>query len=98
VQPSAQRAAARPTRTGRLHDAACSSAIRELGSSLFLYTTDPMLMAGCCSFYEGGNTGKTAAFILVGDVPARAGYRRRHVLSPSAARNASVGRRGGMRA
>jgi iron(III) transport system permease protein len=41
-------------------------AIRELGSSLFLYTTDTMVMAVLLlDYYEGGNTGKTAAFSLV---------------------------------
>ena len=41
-------------------------AIRELGSSLFLYTSDTTVMAVLLlDFYEGGNTGKTAAFSLV---------------------------------
>jgi iron(III) transport system permease protein len=41
-------------------------AIRELGSSLFLYSTDTMVMAVLLlDYYEGGNTGKTAAFSLV---------------------------------
>jgi iron(III) transport system permease protein len=41
-------------------------AIRELGSSLFLYTSDTMVMAVLLlDYYEGGNTGKTAAFSLV---------------------------------
>jgi iron(III) transport system permease protein len=41
-------------------------AIRELGSSLFLYTSDTTVMAVLLlDYYEGGNTGKTAAFSLV---------------------------------
>ena len=41
-------------------------AIRELGSSLFLYTSDTMVMAVLLlDYYEGGNMGKTAAFSLV---------------------------------
>ena len=41
-------------------------AIRELGSSLFLYTSDTMVMAVLLlDYYEGGNTGNTAAFSLV---------------------------------
>src|SRR5947207_6960329 len=41
-------------------------AIRELGSSLFLYTSNTMAMAVLLlDYYEGGNTGKTAAFSLV---------------------------------
>ena len=40
--------------------------IRELGSSLFLYTSDTTVMAVLLlDYYEGGNTGKTAAFSLV---------------------------------
>lgn len=41
-------------------------AIRELGSSLFLYTSDTTVMAVLLlDYYEGGNIGKTAAFSLV---------------------------------
>src|SRR5258707_11036483 len=41
-------------------------AIRELGSSLFLYTSDTTVMAVLLlDYYEGGNLGKTAAFSLV---------------------------------
>jgi iron(III) transport system permease protein len=41
-------------------------AIRELGSSLFLYTTNTMVMSVLLlDYYEGGNLGKTAAFSLV---------------------------------
>ena len=40
--------------------------IRELGSSLFLYTSDtPVMAVLLLDYYEGGNTGKTAAFSLV---------------------------------
>src|SRR5712672_2857029 len=41
-------------------------AIRELGSSLFLYTTNTMVMSVLLlDYFEGGNVGKTAAFSLV---------------------------------
>jgi iron(III) transport system permease protein len=41
-------------------------AIRELGSSLFLYTSNTMVMAVLLlDYYEGGNLGVTAAFSLV---------------------------------
>jgi iron(III) transport system permease protein len=41
-------------------------AIRELGSSLFLYTSNSMVMSVLLlDYYEGGNVGKTAAFSLV---------------------------------
>jgi iron(III) transport system permease protein len=41
-------------------------AIRELGSSLFLYSSGTMVMAvQLLNFYEGGNLGLTAAFSLV---------------------------------
>jgi iron(III) transport system permease protein len=41
-------------------------AIRELGSSLFLYTSNTMVMSVLLlDYYEGGNIGKTAAFSLV---------------------------------
>jgi iron(III) transport system permease protein len=41
-------------------------AIRELGSSLFLYTSHTMVMAVLLlDYYEGGNVGITAAFSLV---------------------------------
>jgi iron(III) transport system permease protein len=41
-------------------------AIRELGSSLFLYTSDTTVMSVLLlDYYEGGNIGKTAAFSLV---------------------------------
>src|SRR5262249_55460020 len=41
-------------------------AIRELGSSLFLYTSNTMVMSVLLlDYYEGGYVGKTAAFSLV---------------------------------
>jgi iron(III) transport system permease protein len=41
-------------------------AVRELGSSLFLYTSKTTVMAVLLlDYYEGGNIGKTAAFSLV---------------------------------
>jgi iron(III) transport system permease protein len=41
-------------------------AIRELGSSLFLYTSNTMVMAVLLlDYYEGGNVGITAAFSLI---------------------------------
>jgi iron(III) transport system permease protein len=41
-------------------------AVRELGSSLFLYTSNTMVMSVLLlDYYEGGNIGKTAAFSLV---------------------------------
>jgi iron(III) transport system permease protein len=41
-------------------------AIRELGSSLFLYTSNTMVMSVLLlDYYEGGNIGKTAAFSIV---------------------------------
>src|SRR5882724_9737623 len=41
-------------------------AIRELGSSLFLYTSTTMVMAVLLlDYYEGGNVGVTAAFSLI---------------------------------
>ena len=40
--------------------------IRELGSSLFLYTSNTMVMAVLLlDYYEGGNVGITAAFSLI---------------------------------
>lgn len=41
-------------------------AVRELGSSLFLYTSESMVMAVLLlDYYEGGNVGITAAFSIV---------------------------------
>src|SRR4029078_1536988 len=45
-------------------------AIRELGSSLFLYTSETMVMPVLLlDYYEGGNVGITAAFSLVQTFP-----------------------------
>src|SRR3981189_3261655 len=44
----------------------CMLAIRELGSSLFLYTSNTLVMSVLLlDYYVGGNLGKTAAFSLV---------------------------------
>ncbi|MGE0719488.1 MAG: ABC transporter permease, partial [Alphaproteobacteria bacterium] len=44
-------------------------AIRELGSSLFLFTNDTIVMAVLLlDFYEGGNAGTTASFSVVQSV------------------------------
>ena len=60
-------------------------AIRELGSSLFLYTSNTMVMAVLLlDYYEGGNVGITAAFSLV--QMAAAGRRDRHRQSAFARR------------
>ena len=68
--------------------------IRELGSSLFLYTSDTTVMAVLLlDYYEGGNIGKTAAFSLVQTLllAVLIGFSNR--LS-SAATQTSVGRAG----
>ena len=68
--------------------------IRELGSSLFLYSSDTMVMAVLLlDYYEGGNIGKTAAFSLVQTLllAVLIGFSNR--LS-SAATQTSVGRAG----
>ena len=68
--------------------------IRELGSSLFLYSSDTMVMAVLLlDYYEGGNIGKTAAFSLVQTalLAVLIGFSNR--LS-SAATQSSVGRAG----
>ena len=67
-------------------------AIRELGSSLFLYTSNTMVMAVLLlDYYEGGNTGKTAAFslvqtvllaVLIGVAQLAVARRRRHRRRP----------------
>ena len=55
-------------------------AIRELGSSLFLYTSNTMVMSVLLlDYYEGGNLGKTAAFSLVQTGSARRSHRRREL-------------------
>ena len=69
-------------------------AIRELGSSLFLYTSDTTVMSVLLlDYYEGGNIGKTAAFSLVQTVLLGALIGVANWLS-SGASQASVGRTG----
>ena len=61
-------------------------AIRELGSSLFLYTSNTMVMSVLLlDYYEGGNIGKTAAFSLVQTVLLGALIGRANWLARSAA-------------
>jgi iron(III) transport system permease protein len=70
-------------------------AIRELGSSLFLYTSKTMVMAVLLlDYYEGGNTGITAAFSLVQTALLGVLIGIAHWLSHGAADNSSVGRAG----
>ena len=70
-------------------------AIRELGSSLFLYTSNTMVMAVLLlDYYEGGNTGKTAAFSLVQTVLLARADRRCASGCPRGATDTSVGRAG----
>ena len=69
-------------------------AIRELGSSLFLYTSDTMVMAVLLlDYYEGGNTGITAAFSLVQTVLLGVLIGIAHVLSRGAA-DTGIGKAG----
>jgi iron(III) transport system permease protein len=65
-------------------------AIRELGSSLFLYTSDTTVMAVLLlDYYEGGNTGKTAAFSLVQTLILAVLLGITHWLSRGAAQNSA---------
>jgi iron(III) transport system permease protein len=67
-------------------------AIRELGSSLFLYTSQTMVMAVLLlDYYEGGNLGITAAFSLVQTVLLGVLISLAHLASRSAAAPADVG-------
>lgn len=69
-------------------------AIRELGSSLFLYTSQTMVMAVLLlDYYEGGNVGVTAAFSLVQTVLLAVLIGFTHWLSRGAA-DSGVGRAG----
>ena len=69
-------------------------AIRELGSSLFLYTSDTMVMSVLLlDYYEGGNIGKTAAFSLVQTVLLGVLIGIANMLSKGASQS-SVGRTG----
>jgi iron(III) transport system permease protein len=66
-------------------------AIRELGSSLFLYTSNTMVMAVLLlDYYEGGNVGITSAFSLVQTILIGALIGIAHLLSRGAA-SARVG-------
>src|SRR6476661_3804232 len=68
--------------------------IRELGSSLFLYTSNTMVMSVLLlDYYEGGNLGKTAAFSLVQTVLLGVLIRGANWLSRGAAQG-SVARTG----
>jgi len=70
-------------------------AIRELGSSLFLYTSDTMVMAVLLlDYYEGGNTGKTAAFSLVQTALLAVLIGVASLLSRGASQGSSIGRSG----
>ena len=70
-------------------------AIRELGSSLFLYTSDTTVMAVLLlDYYEGGNTGKAAAFSLVQTVLLAVLIGFATWLSSSGENTSSVGRAG----
>jgi iron(III) transport system permease protein len=70
-------------------------AVRELGSSLFLYTSKTMVMAVLLlDYYEGGNTGITAAFSLVQTALLGVLIGIAHWLSRGTADSSSVGRAG----
>jgi iron(III) transport system permease protein len=70
-------------------------AIRELGSSLFLYTSNSMVMAVLLlDYYEGGNLGITAAFSLVQTVLLGVIISVANLLSRGAGDNTGVGRAG----
>ncbi len=70
-------------------------AIRELGSSLFLYTSNTMVMAVLLlDYYEGGNLGITAAFSLVQTLLLAGIISFANLLSRGASSNTSVGRAG----
>ena len=70
-------------------------AIRELGSSLFLYTSKTMVMAVLLlDYYEGGNVGITAAFSLVQTVILGALIGIAQFLSRGQNDGSSVGRSG----
>ena len=69
-------------------------AIRELGSSLFLYTSNTMVMAVLLlDYYEGGNVGITAAFSLVQTALLGIIISIAHLLSRGAARQQRPGPR-----
>jgi iron(III) transport system permease protein len=66
--------------------------IRELGSSLFLYTSNTTVMAVLLlDYYEGGNTGKTAAFSLVQTMLLAVLIGGAHLIKWLAARRSHIG-------
>ena len=70
-------------------------AIRELGSSLFLYTSQTMVMAVLLlDYYEGGNIGITAAFSVVQTILLTVLISVAHLLSHGAADTSGIGRAG----
>ena len=70
-------------------------AIRELGSSLFLYTSNTMVMAVLLlDYYEGGNVGITSAFSLVQTLLLAVLIGIAHFLSRGGADTSGVGRAG----
>ena len=70
-------------------------AIRELGSSLFLYTSDTMVMAVLLlDYYEGGNVGITAAFSLVQTILLAVLIAVAHLLSRGASNGVGLGKAG----
>ena len=67
-------------------------AIRELGSSLFLYTSNTMVMAVLLlDYYEGGNVGITSAFSLVQTALLAVLIGIAHLLSRGGADSSRVG-------
>jgi iron(III) transport system permease protein len=70
-------------------------AIRELGSSLFLYTSNTMVMAVLLlDYYEGGNLGITAAFSLVQTALLAVIISVAHLLSRGVPDSSGLGRAG----
>ncbi|WP_375459461.1 ABC transporter permease [uncultured Enterovirga sp.] len=70
-------------------------AVRELGSSLFLYTSESMVMAVLLlDYYEGGNVGITAAFSIVQIVLLAGLISVANLLSWSGGGSSSIGRAG----
>ena len=76
--------------------------IRELGSSLFLYSSGTMVMAvQLLGYYEGGNVGITAAFslvqmVLLGILISFTNWLSRSAAAPSASNTAAVAQTGGI--
>lgn len=70
-------------------------AVRELGSSLFLYTSESMVMAVLLlDYYEGGNVGITAAFSIVQIVLLAGLIGIANLLSRGGGGSSSLGRAG----